>query len=66
MTETSRAVGNHEVVTLEGQYVLNTEVSAWRLSQHELEFAGLVTEKNLAAICANEQVFGYPGVASVI
>ena len=37
MTETSRAVGNHEVVTLEGQYVLNTEVSARRLSQHELE-----------------------------
>ena len=54
MAEASRAVGNHEVVTLEGQYVLNTEVSAWRLGQHELEFTGLVAEKNLASICADE------------
>ena len=66
MTETSWAVRNHEVVTLEGQNFLNTEVSAWWLSQHELEFAGLVTEKNLASICADEQVFGNPGMASVI
>ena len=54
VTEASRAVGNHEVVTLEGQNVLNTEVSARGLGQHELEFAGLVTEKNLASICADK------------
>ena len=66
MAEAAWRICNDKIVLFERQYVLDLEVGAWRVDEHEFEFTILITEQNLTPIRAHKQKVTDPGVTSVV
>ena len=56
IAEASAAISNHEVITFESENILNAEIVLRRVLEHELGVTIVVTEKDLTAVSADEEV----------